>query len=456
MIRTKKAQIALEALIIFGVITVGVILFGLFFLSASRNTMFSDSKLSTDKTTGQSLNDNLESAFNYRGDSQIDSSSIGLEDSEGHGPNTGDNYGDIFIISDPESDYYCGDNICLTSSENIFNCPEDCGVPFYKDFSLELLEPIVSKPKEAFEIKISISTNDYSLIIERLEIFDSSNNPTNNCSYEGKNSSIFYDLGQLKEIGKTSYRINKEFYCESEGNYNFKFTLVSRENKKVTPFSETITKTIETPTIIPPLLLISPNLFDSKEPLFFKGKSTDIFLSAKLDENLRKGDAGNYEYVWIFKDKITEKEQEQAFANNIWLKNYPASKAYSLFVRIKEKGKTLVESEPVLITFEKLETTYNNFIINSPVKESSYPLKEEINFKVRVPDSFVGIPFCTWYYYNINEDVFEEFKTENGCISFDYPASEFKEGEILFYVLLKTKAEELIDTKMTKITIKQS
>lgn len=452
MIKTKKAQIALEALIIFGVITVGVILFGLFFLSASRNTMFNDSKLSKDKTTGQSLSDNLESAFNYSGDSQIGSSSIGLpEGLSSYDSNTGGNYGDVSIISDPEPDFYCGDAVCL-NSENIFNCPEDCGLPYYKNFSIKLLAPEISEPKKDFEIKLSINTNDDGLVINKLEILDSLNKPTENCFYKDKSASSFSDLGPLKNQENDLYSSTKTFFCTEDGNYTFSFIVTSNNNPEVN-INDRIAKTIKTPTITPGILLISPNIRNLGEPMKFRGNNTEVLLKAKAIDSSGSDITDNYNYSWVLKNKNTL--FIFGYGNDLWIKKgfFPISSEYTLYAIATEKKNILAtfNSESVEISLKDLASSQNLFTINSPRKNYEYNIEDQINFDATAPSSAGNLAYCTWYYYNIDKDVFKNFAT-NDCKAFKFDASEIDTGSVLIYVTLKEK-NTLLDTKMTIINI---
>lgn len=127
MTKSRKGQVALEALVVFGILIIGVVIFGLFFMGNIKEITTTDPGTKQDKNTGGDIYDTLEGSLIYDDEQQIGSSSFGLGGGTSSGGTggtggSGDDDGD-----GGDETPTCGNGVCdLNLGETLLNCPEDC------------------------------------------------------------------------------------------------------------------------------------------------------------------------------------------------------------------------------------------------------------------------------------------------------------------------------------------
>jgi len=253
--RLKKGQVALEALVVFGILVIGTIVFGLFYVGNVKETFLSGPGLKQDKNTGGGdVFDNIEGSLVYSDEQEIGSSSFGITPITGGGSQSfcGDEVCDPneTLITCPQDctaggfTIVCGDGTCDRPTENPINCPRDCGAFIFDNLILILIPESYSVIDEQFSIKINARSNHSSLIINEIKIRDEHGVLTERCNYNGNYRSSFYNIGKL-ETTEIPNILTKtlDFSCMFDGTYTFSF-MVSPEGLEHPGQSSSINKEI--------------------------------------------------------------------------------------------------------------------------------------------------------------------------------------------------------------------
>ena len=198
MIKSNKGQIALEALIILGILIVGTMIFALFFLGQFGNQSKKVPAVST-------ITDGLMQDLGY---------DVPVKDPD----------------DEEEDEVLCGNGFCDAGEAT--TCPQDCTTGTNISGLTFVLDPeSPSLINTDFNIIVNL-TSDYpsvnvtSILITKYDEVDYTFYPTNNCELNGDYSSEFTTAGQLLPSGMPNKLSNSfEFSCTTTGNYDFEFSV---------------------------------------------------------------------------------------------------------------------------------------------------------------------------------------------------------------------------------------
>jgi surface protein len=229
MFKSKKGQVALEVLVIFGVLVVGSIIFGLFYMNNVKDILVEGPGTKQDKNGGGDVYDDLEGSLIYNDEEQIGSSSHGITGGSGGTGGTGgtDNPEDPPVL-------YCGDGICDSGEE--IACPQDCITIGSLDDLEIILDPETSSyGNQNFNIIVNAYTDYPILNVTQIEVKKRNEYgtyiSTNNCEFDNSYSSIFSNPGTLIYDEENDTLTNTfTFSCNTLGNYDFKFTVSDLSN----------------------------------------------------------------------------------------------------------------------------------------------------------------------------------------------------------------------------------
>ncbi|MFA5746361.1 MAG: hypothetical protein WCX82_04280 [archaeon] len=245
MLSGKKGQVSIEVLAILGVVVIGSIVFGAYYISSINKNISDSSKVASvldgfedqlGDGTGHPNVPNIPSVIcNRNGNCETS-----LGEDNGNCPD----------------DCSCGDGLCLPPSENYGSCPIDCPdtIPDFATLQLTLDPTGNSAIDASFGIKVKVANSSYDLgNVGKLDISDSTGSPTSNCSYNGVYNNTFTNLGRLNQtIPAGSIENTFDFTCKTPGTYTFSFSGVTPNELTTPTLSGAITKIITSGLIPPP------------------------------------------------------------------------------------------------------------------------------------------------------------------------------------------------------------
>ena len=162
MFKSKKGQIALEVLVIFGVLVIGSIIFGLFYMNNIKDILVEGPGTKQDKNGGGDVYDDLEGSLIYNEEQQIGSSSHGITGGSGGTGGTDD-------PEDPPVPY-CGDGEC-NGTETITSCSRDCSAGYYfNSLELEILPEDIAYTTDKITITATLESDAPSAQISEINI----------------------------------------------------------------------------------------------------------------------------------------------------------------------------------------------------------------------------------------------------------------------------------------------
>lgn len=201
----QKGQIALEALLIFGVLVIGVIIFSMFYFQSINPRETPEVELGSDRIFKDKVN----------------------------------TYSDGVTQTNPPIDppILCGNGVC-DEGETFLTCPSDCDAPTnISNLNLILDPDTPSLINFDFNIIATVtSEDDYAnvtkIVITKYDDY-SSYEPTTNCEFNGSYNSEFTNVGQLLPSANANELSNSfTFSCNIPGKYNFSFDVSSLDNSQ--------------------------------------------------------------------------------------------------------------------------------------------------------------------------------------------------------------------------------
>lgn len=476
MISTKKGQGSLEVLIIFGVLVIGSIIFGLFYLGNVKNIFVTDPGTQQDRnSTNGDIYNSIEGSLIYNDEQQIASSAIGMEEPVEE-PSCGDGTcnGTETMISCPEdcidmAQQTCGDGTC-NGTETMISCPEDCSAGYSQTLTLELIPNSSSLLNNSFEIKLSTQTSDMGLTKIKIR---QGGIESMNCNYNGVYDSTFEDIGLLEPEGTSGvYSITTRFSCNSAGVYSFTF-FVSPIGSPEQEIISSISKEIREPSYN--VSILSPVL-PGDIPFEFLAVHTPMYLYAKTTDQFGNDVTNDFNYNWAFDwpeygivytgDNFSELFQvsdikDSYLFNGSWFDGSTPLSEFHFYVKATNGIEEIVsEGLTVLASNSNEGNGILPLKIQSPARGTLYTPVDWISARTGLTPSDISkysSVSCDWYYHNLTTGQEGSLVLNTNCLdAISYPASAFGGlGEVLIYVQLHAEKEGRVvtDTRMTNIII---
>lgn len=269
MIKSKKGQVALEALVVFGILIIGVVIFGLFFMGNIKEITTTDPGTKQDKNTGGDVYDSLEGSLIYNDEQQIGSSSFGVIDVGGSGT---DNPEDPPIL-------FCGDGSC-NNGETIITCAQDCFAGYFvTNLELELLPEDIAYTNTKITINATLESDAPLVQISQINIKkydgdDYAYYETTDCGLTGYDNNYTYlNVGELLPTDPGFLTGSFDFFCNTPGRYRFIFSISNGTDTIENEIDKTITEPPALPTIL---------VFDTTRDIPY-GNTRDILLPLEPD-----------------------------------------------------------------------------------------------------------------------------------------------------------------------------
>jgi hypothetical protein len=457
MFKSKKGQIALEILVIFGVLVVGSIIFGLFYMNNIKDILVEGPGTKQDKNGGGDVYDDLEGSLIYNEEQQIGSSSHGITGGSGGSGGTGG-------TDDPEDPVpYCGDGSC-NYGETYLTCPQDCAAGF-QSIDLSLIPIGGSLINQDFGIYISIQTNSSeSYFVKKLNVFDEFGNPSNNCNYNGESAAEFLNLGELYTEGTNKVSNTFTFSCDTIGTYSFDFVLALTEDPTQELAPAQINKNII--ELNYQAVILSPIVPDGN-PFEYKDVHIPMYWLAKVTDSLGNDLTDSYVYTWavdwpeygIIYNGDFDNDLMQIYSDNgVWYDGSISSGEYNLYVKASDGTNEIVSEGIPIISLGGMIIMPR--YLQSPVINSVYSNADSVRLNTGLKNSDIldySNVSCNWYYHNLDTGTVREIALDSDCLSnINYPTSDLGSGIVLIYVQLNAEdraGNPVRDTRMSKIII---
>lgn len=454
---SSRGQGALEVLIIMGILVVGSIIFGLFYMNNVRDILVEGPGTKQDKNGGGDIYDDLEGSLVYNEEEQIGSSSIGMSGGSGSGGTGG--------TDDPDDPpvLFCGDGSC-NNGETSTTCPQDCSAGF-QSLSLVLVPMGGSLKDQSFGIKVNLQTNSTQVyFVKKLNVFDEFGNPSSNCNYNGEYSSEFLNIGNLSPDGVGKVSSLFEFSCNTSGVYSFEFTVALFEDPTQELEPSLILKNIIDLTYN--VTILSP-IVPGGVPFEYTDLHIPMYWLARVTDSLGNDLTENYDYTWaadwpeygmFYNGDFDNDLMAVYFQNGVWFNGSISSGEYNLYVKASNGIDEIVsEGMPIVSTGG---SRIMPFYIMSPVIDAVYSVTDFVRLNTGLRNSDLldySNVSCNWYYHNLDTETNGEIALEADCLdSLNYLASDFGTGNVLIYVQLNAEDREgdpVRDTRMSKIII---
>lgn len=453
MISTKRGQGSLEVLIIFGVLVIGSVIFGMFYLSNVRNIFVTDPGTQQDRnSTNGDIYNSIEGSLIYNDEQQIASSAIGMEEPG---------------MEEPPEGSSCGDGTC-DATETMIDCPEDCSSGYSETITLELIPNSSSLLNEYFEIKLSTQTPDMELTKITIE---KDGFGSMNCKYNGVYGSTFENIGLLEpEEASGVYSITTRFSCKSAGIYLFTY-FVSPIGSPEQEIISSISKEIKEPSYI--VSILSPTL-PGGIPFEFLAAHTPMYLYAKTTDRFGQDVTNDFNYNWAYDmpkdgivytgDNFSELVQVcyNPSCNGFWFDGSSPVSMFHFYVKATNGIEEIVSDGLTVIA--DLRSNWGNGILpldmQFPARDTLYTPVDWISARTGLTQSNISnlsSVSCDWYYHNLTTGQEGSLILDTNCLdAIGYPASAFGgHGEVLIYVQIHAEKEgnTFTDTRMTNITI---
>ncbi|HOW29242.1 MAG TPA: BspA family leucine-rich repeat surface protein [archaeon] len=231
MFKSKKGQIALEVLVIFGVLVIGSIIFGLFYMNNVKDILVEGPGTKQDKNGGGDVYDDLEGSLIYNEEQQIGSSSHGITGGSGGSSGTGG-------TDDPEDPPvpYCGDGEC-NGTETTISCPQDCTAGyFFGSLELSILPEDIAYTTDKITINVTFESDAQSsqisqINIKKYNLDDYAYYDTIDCGLmDYDNNYTYLNVGELLPLQPGYLTGSFDFICNQSGYYEFTFSINTGED----------------------------------------------------------------------------------------------------------------------------------------------------------------------------------------------------------------------------------
>lgn len=465
MIKSNKGQIALEALVIFGILVVGSIIFGLFYMNNVRDILVEGPGTKQDKNGGGDIYDDLEGSLVYNEEEQIGSSSIGMSGGSGSGGTGGTDDPDDPDDPDPT---YCGDGTC-NGSETLLNCFLDCSAGYYVGGLYLVLTPEGTVyPTDKITINATLETDAPSAQISQINIqkFDYGNNSFNNsddCGLTGYDNNYSYlNVGELLPIYDGYLNDSFDFYC-NPGTYRFTF-YVSNGTDTI---ENEVEKVVSAPAVTYEATILSP-IVPGGVPFEYMDVHIPMYWLARVTDSLGNDLTESYDYTWaadwpeygMFYNGDFDNDLMVVYSQNgIWYNGSISSGEYNLYVKASNGIDEIVsEGMPIISSGGFIILPWD---LPSPAIDSVYTITDFVRLNTGLRNSDLldySNVSCNWYYHNLDTETNGEIALEADCLdSLNYLASDFGTGNVLIYVQLNaedTEGDPVRDTRMSKIIIR--